>query len=309
VVLVLFGATWSYGQWRLSQNFTTGSPITVAAVQGAIRREFRWRPEYQQLGIAEYIALTQKAAAARPDLVFWPEYAISFYLEEASPERAMLMRASHRLGADLILGGPHYAFAGDATVYHNSIYLLRDARIAGRYDKMRLLPVAEDDVLGSFAGGDSYAPGSGADLLRAGPASVGAFLCFEAMYPEVVRRFTAAGADVLANLSNDDWFGSVSAARHHLAMASVRAIENRRYLIRVTSSGFSAIIDPYGRANAVSAFGVPDVLTTEIYRSTAQTFYQLWGDLVAWLAVGTVLLASLIRRQTAILPPQAMEVG
>ena len=113
------------------------------------------------------------------------------------------------------------------------------------------------------------------------------------MYPELVRRFADAGAEILANLSNDDWFGSRAAARHHLAIASVRAIENRRFLVRATSNGYSAIVDPHGRIVSRSGFGDPEVLSAIIYRSNAKTPYQRWGDAVAWLAIGACFLVAI----------------
>jgi apolipoprotein N-acyltransferase len=106
-----------------------------------------------------------------------------------------------------------------------------------------------------------------------------------------VRR----GAEVLANPSNDDWFGSAALARHLLDIASVRAIENRRYLVRPTSTGFSAVFDPYGHAVALSRFGAPEVLTASVYPSRAITPYQRWGDLPSWIAVVSITLASVLQ--------------
>ena len=284
-----------YGGIRMRQSFSVGEPIEVAAVQGAVERGMRWKPEYQGLGIAEYVSLTDRVAARHPALVVWPEYAINFYLDEPTRERRAVLDGIRPLGADLILGGPHYAFTpSGATVYHNSIYLIRHDGVAARYDKMRLLPLAEGEFLGHTLESRSapFTPGQAAVLLPTSVGRVGAFVCFEAMYPELVRRFADAGAEILANLSNDDWFGSRAAARHHLAIASVRAIENRRFLVRATSNGYSAIIDPHGRIVSRSGFGDPEVLTAVIYRSTTKTPYQRWGDAVAWLAIAVCVLVA-----------------
>src|SRR5262249_26779448 len=91
------------------------------------------------------------------------------------------------------------------------------------------------------------------------------------------------------------WFGAAAPARHALEIASVRAIENRRYLIRATTTGISAVIDPYGRIVTASEFGTPAVLTAPIYRSRAQTLYQRWGDIVAWLTLTATCCTSLLR--------------
>src|SRR5262245_63991258 len=113
------------------------------------------------------------------------------------------------------------------------------------------------------------------------------------MYPDLVRSFALQCAEILANPSNDDWFGHAAPARHLLDSASVRAIENRRYLVRPTATGFSAIIDPYGRAVALSGFGTPEILTASVRPSRAETPYQHWPDMVSWVTLMFVSIVSL----------------
>src|SRR5205814_5814407 len=145
----------------------------------------------------------------------------------------------------------------------------------------------------------AYTPGRAPALLDTDVGRLGAFVCFEAMYPELVRRFALAGADVLANLSNDAWFGAEAPARHHLDIASFRAIENRRYLVRAASTGFSAVIDPWGRLTEISRFGTPEVLTAPVRCCTGSTPYQRWGDAAAWLALGVVATVSMVQIGTS----------
>ena len=279
-----------YGEWRLAQHFGDGEAVHVAVVQGAIERGFRWRPEYRDVSLGRYRELTERAAAASPDLVLWPENAVDFYLQEDSPERRAVLDEARELGVDLVLGGPHYSFEAAQTRYHISVFLVREGRIAARYDKLHLLPLAEENLPGAlWQRKTAYTPGRAPALLDTDVGRLGAFVCFEAMYPELVRRFALAGADVLANLSNDAWFGAEAPARHHLDIASFRAIENRRYLVRAASTGFSAVIDPWGRMMEVSRFGTPEVLTAPVRRSAHSTPYQRWGDAAAWLAVAAAL--------------------
>jgi len=127
---------------------------------------------------------------------------------------------------------------------------------------------------------------------------MGAFVCFEAMYPELVRRIVGGGVEVLANLSNDAWFGSATPAEQHLDMAALRAVETRRWLVRAATTGVSAIVDPWGRVVARIQFGRPGVISGEIRRSHVETVYQRFGDAPAWGAVGLALAASLRRRRT-----------
>jgi apolipoprotein N-acyltransferase len=294
-IAAVFSFAFLYGEWRLSQTFTTGEPVEVAVIQGAVERQFRWNPEHRTASLDRYLALTKEVSAARPRFIFWPEYAVDFYLQEKVPERQALLNMTRDLGADLILGGLSYGYGVSDFFYRNSVFLLRRGRITGRYDKIRLLPFAEEATFGRRFSRDrlTYEPGRRLRTLRAGNAQIGAFVCFEAMYSDVARTLALQGAEVFTNPANDDWLGYAAPARHHLDIATVRAIENRRYLVRPTATGFSAIIDPYGRTLARSSFGTPTVLTGAIRLSQVQTPYQRWGDAAAWIAVAWVTAVSL----------------
>jgi apolipoprotein N-acyltransferase len=294
-IVVACGFAFLYGEWRLSQTFTTGEPVEVAVVQGAVERQLRWNPEHRTASLDRYLALTKEVSAARPRFIFWPEYAVDFYLQEEVPERQALLSMTRDLGADLILGGLSYGYGVSDLFFRNSVFLLRRGRITGRYDKIRLLPFAEEVPFGRrfFRDQLTYEPGRRLRTLRAGNAQIGAFVCFEAMYPDVARTLALQGAEFFTNPANDDWLGHAAPARHHLDIATVRAIENRRYLVRPTATGFSAIIDPYGHTIARSGFGTPTVLTGAIHLSQVQTPYQRWGDAASWIAVAWVAAASL----------------
>lgn len=289
-VLVLVGGVMGYGIWRLSQTFTTQPSLSIAVVQGAIARPWRLNPAYREINLARYLTLTREAGVWRPQAIFWPEYAVDFYLQEAVPEQARLLQMSLEMNAALILGGPHYSYGVKDRVYHNSVFLVQGGQLAGRYDKIRLLPFAEGQHFGGLFSSAAaiYEPGRQVHGLRVDGARIGAFLCLEAMFPDLVRRFAVQGAEVLVNPSNDDWFGFAAPARHQLDIALVRAIENRRYLVRPTTTGYSAVVDPHGRIIALSRFGASDILVAAIAPSRVQTPYQRWGDAVAWLAVALV---------------------
>ncbi len=294
-IVAVFGFAFLYGEWRLSQTFATSEPVEVAVIQGAIERQSRWNPEHRTASLDRYLALTKEVAATRPRLIFWPEYAVDFYLQEEVPERQALLSMTRDLGADLILGGPSYGYGVSDLFYRNSVFLLRRGRLTGRYDKIRLLPFAEEAEFGRrlFQEQLTYEPGRRLHTLQAGDAQIGAFVCFEAMYPDLARTLALQGAEVFTNPANDDWFGYAAPAQHHLDIATVRAIENRRYLVRPTTTGYSAIIDPHGQTVVRSSFGTPAVLTGAIRLSQAQTPYQRWGDATAWIAVVWVTAVSL----------------
>jgi apolipoprotein N-acyltransferase len=222
--------------------------------------------------------------------VVWPENAVPFHLEEPSPARDALLASLRDLDADVVLGAPSYRYGEHGIRYRNSVYLLHRGTVAGRYDKMHLLPFAEG----------TYEPGLRPYALRTRVGLVGPFVCFEAMYPELVRRIVAGSATLLANLSNDAWFGAEAPARLHLDMARMRAVEQRRWLLRATTTGISAIVDPLGRVVAAADFGTPAVLEGEVHLLQTATPYQRWGDLMPWCAIALVVGTSIWVRMRSV---------
>lgn len=290
IAAALVGA-FLYGQWRLGQTFADGAAVRVAVVQGGAPVDTAQRAAR----LTRHVAMTTGGAVADGGLIIWPESALEAYLEEPSSTRDTVLRLADDTRADLILGGPHYAPSSSGTRYHNSAYLVRDGRVAARYDKHRLVPFAEDDRLAWLLGdrATSYTPGPGAFVLPATALRVGSLLCVEAMFPDLVRQAVRQGAEVLVNLSNDAWFGHPAPARQQLEIARLRAVENRRYLVRAAATGFSAVIDPLGRTLVESAFDAHQVLNATVHASHTRTPYQRWGDAFAWLVMAGVAGASM----------------
>ena len=113
------------------------------------------------------------------------------------------------------------------------------------------------------------------------------FICYESIFPDQVRRFTAGGADLLINISNDGWFGRSSAPAQHVMMARVRAVENRRWLLRDTNNGFTVSVDPYGRTVAELPTDIRGELDAPYDFRTGLTPYARFGDWFAWFCVIT----------------------
>ncbi|HXZ83879.1 MAG TPA: hypothetical protein VEI82_00175, partial [Myxococcota bacterium] len=101
-----------YGELRLGQHFGEGAPLRVALVQGAVARGTRWDRATRDANLARYLALHAQATRAPVELVFWPEYAVDFYLSEETLERARLLDGVRAGGADVVLGGARYELAG-----------------------------------------------------------------------------------------------------------------------------------------------------------------------------------------------------
>lgn len=288
-VAAALAAAFVYGEWRLGQDFGSGAPVRVAVVQAGAPAA---APAARAARLARHMALS---AAAPADLFVWPEYAVETDLEEASPARDAVLRVAAAAGADLVVGGPHRLPSASGPRFHNSAWLVRDGRVAARYDKQRLVPFAEEERLAWLFGpaATAYAPGRGAAVLPGTRLRLGALLCLESMSPELARAAARAGAEVLVNLSNDAWFGQVEAARQQLDIATLRAVETRRFLVRAAATGVSAVIDPHGRALAESGFDTQQVLHASVRASRVGSPYQRCGDAIAWAVVLLAAAASL----------------
>jgi apolipoprotein N-acyltransferase len=278
-------AAFAYGAVRLAEPVDPAALVRVAVVQTGIERERHGNERAAAERLEHTLALTRAAAAHAPDLVFLPEHAVDFTLDAPTPERAALLRTVDALGVELVLG----AARQDGARWHNSVYLVGPRGRRAHSDKVRLVPFAEYGPFGPTLRASTalYQPGTPAPL-AARAASVGAFLCGESLHPDVARALVAAGADLLANPSIDTWLQAPAAARSLLQIAAFRAIETRRAVVRATPTGYSAVIDPWGRTVALSRFGGADLLVAAVPRETRLTLYQRSGDAACFAALAVV---------------------
>lgn len=307
--LALLALAAIYGGARLAQRFAHDAPLRVTIVQGNNDLGSQWRPEFHGAGLELYTRLSAAAVAAHPtDLLVWPESAVTFFPAHEPGLRATLAEAVRAGGADLILGAPHHE--GGAAYYNSAFHLGADGRITGRYDKVHLLPFGEYFPLRflaflrrHFERVRSFTPGDEGVLLqtRAGPVAV--VICFEAIFPEIVRARMAAGATLLVNLSNDVWLGRGVGQAQHLAMVVLRAVENRTWVVRATTTGISAFIDPWGRRRGVTPLDAAAVLRETVTPQRVPTVYESVGDLFAYACVAVAALALLWRARLPRTPP------
>jgi apolipoprotein N-acyltransferase len=299
---LLLTAALVYGAARLGQIIANEQTLRVTIVQGNNDLGAQWRPDFYGAGLDVYTRLSREAAREeRPDLLVWPESALTFFLAHEPAYRAALTRGLRGLGADLIVGAPHHE---DGERYFNSAFhVTADGTVTGRYDKAHLLPFGEYFPLQfiaflrrHFERVRSFTPGDGNVLLetRAGPAAV--VICFEAIFPEIVRAKMTGGATMLVNLSNDVWLGRGVGQAQHLAMVVLRAVENRTWVVRATTTGISAFIDPWGRVRASSGLFEEAVLSEEVSPLRVSTLYRQLGDVFAYacvlIALAAVVMAS-----------------
>jgi apolipoprotein N-acyltransferase len=282
-----------------------GDAVSVAVVQGNIRRDARWRSELYGSNLEVDLELTLEAVqSARTDLVVWPESAMSFFIEREPLFRRSIGRVLGVGGAELLAGGPRLDESEPAPRYYNTIFAIGpNGEIRGHYDKEKLVPFGEYFPLRTieflrrrFEQVRFFAPGAPGALLptRLGPAAVA--ICNEAMLPELVARRVRAGGAFILNPSNDVWAPEPVFAEQMLDMAIVRAVEQRRWLLRASTTGPSAIVDPWGRVLSRTSLGERGWIRGEIGARQGRTVYGRLGDL---FAVGCVVATAGLLVRTA----------
>ncbi len=130
--------------------------------------------------------------------------------------------------------------------------------------------------------GRGFDAGDTVTLLPVGSHRVSTAICYEIIYPELVRQFVAEGSELLTTITNDSWFGRSSAPYQHFEQASLRAIEEGRYLVRSANTGVSGIVDPYGHVLARTEIFRPAVIVGEVRLLTVRTPYSRVGDVFAY---------------------------
>ena len=239
------------------------------------------------------------AARQNPGVVVWPEVPAPFSLQDPN-FHARAVRIARGAGNGFLVGVLDLKPLGNGqSAPTNSAALLGpDGALDFIYDKIHLVPFSEyvpwrewlffardlTGIIGDFQPGSQYKVGR----LAGGPFSV--YICYEAIFPDEVRRFTVAGAQLFINISDDGWFGGSGAPEQHLAMARVRAVENRRWLLRDTNTGVTVSVDPYGRIVARLAPDTRGVLDAPYAFRSDLTPYARWGDWLAWLCVLAMLV-------------------
>jgi apolipoprotein N-acyltransferase len=273
-------------------------PLEVAVIQGNVSIGSRWRADAYGENLDLYLRLTAESlAAGHPRIAFWPEAALTFFLESEPDHRQAIASLLAPADLELVVGGPRATGLG-SDAHANSVFVLRpDGTVAGHYDKQFLVPFAEYFPLGidvlrrRFGRVRSFRSGSRVEPLATRAGLAGVLVCNEAMLPEAARLRVAAGAAFLVNPSNDTWISDVQYTEQQLDIARVRAVEQRRWLVRASTSGPSALVDPWGRVVARSDTLRPAVVAGEIVPRSGQTPYARLGDAFAFTCCATVAVA------------------
>ena len=236
----------------------------------------------------------------RPDLLVWPEYPVSAYYYDDPGSKAYLERVARESGAPFIFNTISFEAGDRMRPRNSSVTLDRDGSKLSEYSKIHLVPFGEFvpwpfnhfvEKITLEAG--MFRPGERIAVARVDGRGVGTFICYESVYARSIRKFTAAGAELLVNISNDSWYGRSAAREQHLQVARMRAVENGRWILRATNDGVTSAIGPSGEVEASLPSYVQDAIDVPFEYRAAETAFVRYGEWLWWLCLAGVAIAAL----------------
>ena len=313
LVLVL-----GYGIYQVRTReafYRTDSPkamLRVAVLQGNIPQDQKWNTRIKNIIFEKYKRLTQMSAMEQSDLVVWPETSFPGYLEDEPVMAAQLRNLVRQSRTNVLVGAPSIGdLEKDLRFYNSAILYGPNGEEMKRYHKQHLVPFGEyvpfEGALGflrhwvpigHFSAGTE--PAIFSMLSQFAPIRVAVkfsvLICYEDIFPELVRERCKAGADFLVNISNDAWFGKSSAPYQHAQASVFRAVENRVPVLRATNTGLSCFITAEGRIiSSVKENGeeimVSGMKAEDIILRKGRPLYTQLGDLFFWMILGLLWMA------------------
>jgi apolipoprotein N-acyltransferase len=291
-----------------------GRSVRVAALQGNVDQNQKWTPEAFEDTLLDYERLTRRAAQEGAQLIAWPETAVPAPL--ALPDlRDRIAALAREVRTPLIVGaiGVDFDAQGRPTHFYDSAFVFSaEGVLLDRYDKTHLVPFGEylplRPLLGRFI--RAIATGSIASDVSAGvrvraidvpladgeKVRVGIPICYELIFPDLVRRFAADGAELLVGITNDAWYGRTGSPHQFLAMTELRSAETRLPGVRAANTGVSALIDSQGRAQRRTRIFERDLVVGDValWDLAPATPYALHGDAFARACTVATVLASFL---------------
>ncbi|UCE85152.1 MAG: apolipoprotein N-acyltransferase [Deltaproteobacteria bacterium] len=275
--------------------------VRMAALQGNVDQGQKWDLVRLRETLELYEDLAAQAADRGARVIVLPETALPVALDRYTELKQRWAAFARSRGVAVVIGAVGVEGSNEDLRFYDSAFVLGpDGRFAARYDKAHLVPFGEyvplrgllGSLLAAVARGiapDSVTPGPGPraiELEGAGLAlRAGVPICYELLFPDLIRRFVDGGASVLLAITNDAWYGRTGAPYQFLAMTALRSAETRVFTVRAANTGVSAIIDARGRVVERTRIFERDLVLADVpLRSPplGGSFYTRHGDVFAW---------------------------
>ena len=278
------------------QQGEKGDKQTAIVVQGSFELKERWHgPEFDNR-LTTYLNLSNEKAPGRDDnrIIIWPETMLN--IPDKKKTEAIFKKIKSALGHNFVLIAGGLRVDKEKSGFYNTAYVISDRFKTRWYDKKILLPYTEYSPGGILIGKFYNAPseflhGSLSQIVKTENGNAGISICFEVVYPTHVRKSVKYGAGFLANISNDSWFGDSGMPEMHMNISKLRAVENRRFMLRASNSGISAIISPSGKITGQMELNQKGSIVSNIAVYDKLSFYTRYGNLIILFSLSVVMIS------------------
>ncbi|GAB4325725.1 MAG: apolipoprotein N-acyltransferase [Candidatus Zixiibacteriota bacterium] len=271
--------------------------IRVAVLQGDIDSHMKWEEGFVDRSFAVYETQTRSAVRHGAELVVWPETAAPVYIRSEPEHRLRLRNLARQIDTEMLIGTLEYQAlpGGGYLSYNAAIGLNADGYVSDFHAKLHLVPLGEwipfsdrVQILRQLeVGGAHFTAGQRLVLFDHPKGQYAAAICFESVFPDIVRQLVNRGARFLVNITNDGWYGFSSGPSQHALIAVFRAIETRRPIARSANTGISVFIDRAGRMHEETMQYVPDVAVFDLGLGPVdqRTFFMKYGMFMGQFSV------------------------
>lgn len=297
--LIVLSVYLLYGFLSVDSKHPEGTTVKIAILQGNIDQYKKWSEAYRSEIMDAYASLIHRAAKdSKPDLIVWPEAAMPGYVLNNRMlykwTKALIdeSKCYHLIGAD------EYR---EKKLFNSILFFSPEGILLDSYSKIHLVPFGEaipfKDILARYIRvlnelGD-FSPGRRYTVFKASSVPIGANVCFESIFPDISRKLTKNGAQILFNLTNDGWYLKTAAPYQHFIFNIFRAVENNRMVVRSANTGISGLIDEHGRIVAKSGIFERLFLNVSVRPIDRVTFYTRFGDVFTSICFVIVIIAAL----------------
>ena len=279
-------AAYAWGGWLNSRPVSPKAQIPVGYLQPDIPQDQKWDPAFASKVLRTTLDLSLAMKHYGLKLLVWPESSTPFEWDADERYRDQVAEVAEETKAPILLGS---VLASGGGYQNGAVLVMPDGSEGGRYIKTHLVPFGEYiplrnwlffakpivDTVGDFIPGKSLAP------LPSPAGKLGVTICFEGIFPDLVRREVRQGAQILVNMTNDAWYEGTPGPMQHFLLERVRAVETDRYLIRSANRGVSGVVDPRGSLESATTPGQPASFWGLVSARDTRTLWTRMGN--AWL--------------------------
>ena len=291
---------WLLGYLRLAtlSNQNDKKQIKVSITQPNVGPHDKWEIKKRNWVFSRLDSLYMLASEMEPDVIIWPEAATPAFLTKNHSQLLKVRRNIRQSGIPLLTGTIDWSMDSNSRSYFNSVALIGEEGEIPIYHKNQLVPIGEFNPFARQLPSSqelnlgNYTRGKEKTIFKIKESYFASIVCFESVFPRIVRKLTNIGAQFLVIVVNDGWYGNSAELYQHEAIARFRAIEHRYPVIRSANTGISAIIDRSGQEIKTLGIGETGVITASIVPFDGDTFYGRYGDWIVTVSLLSLLIIS-----------------